>query len=46
MTRAKSRAGATHGRASDYSRGTNTAYADASGIAVHAGGTLSWGTAP
>ncbi|MFD4857362.1 hypothetical protein [Streptomyces atratus] len=32
--------------ADDYSRGTNTAYADASQIAVHAGGTLSWGTAP
>ncbi|MFD4762197.1 glycoside hydrolase family 6 protein [Streptomyces sp. NPDC058439] len=30
----------------DYSRGTNTAYADASKIAVYAGGTLSWGTAP
>ncbi|MFD9602527.1 glycoside hydrolase family 6 protein [Streptomyces sp. NPDC059970] len=32
--------------ADDYSRGTNTAYADASKIAVYAGGTLSWGTAP
>lgn len=32
--------------ADDYSRGTNTAYADASKVAAYAGGTLSWGTAP
>ncbi|MFG2626474.1 glycoside hydrolase family 6 protein [Streptomyces sp. NPDC048473] len=32
--------------ADDYSRATNTAYADASKIAVYAGGALSWGTAP
>ncbi|MFE6805245.1 glycoside hydrolase family 6 protein [Streptomyces sp. NPDC057681] len=32
--------------ADDYSRSTNTAYADASKIGVYVGGTLSWGTAP
>ncbi|MFC9460414.1 glycoside hydrolase family 6 protein [Streptomyces sp. NPDC056983] len=32
--------------ADDYSRSTNTAYADASKVGVYVGGTLSWGTAP
>ncbi|MFJ2914646.1 glycoside hydrolase family 6 protein [Streptomyces sp. NPDC087228] len=32
--------------ADDYSHATNTAYADASKIAVYVGGILSWGTAP
>ena len=32
--------------ADDYSRETNTGYADASKIAVYVSGTLSWGTAP
>ncbi|MFB8267714.1 glycoside hydrolase family 6 protein [Streptomyces sp. NPDC055955] len=32
--------------ADDYSRSTNTAYADAPKIGVYVGGTLSWGTAP
>ncbi|MBO0510530.1 endo-1,4-beta-xylanase [Streptomyces beijiangensis] len=30
----------------DYSRGTNTTFADAAKIAVYVGGTLVWGTAP
>ncbi|MEU8679405.1 cellulose binding domain-containing protein [Streptomyces sp. NPDC048560] len=30
----------------DYSRGTNTAYADAPKVAAYTGGTLAWGTAP
>ncbi|WUN26482.1 hypothetical protein OG878_27840 [Streptomyces sp. NBC_00316] len=30
----------------DYSRATNTAYADASKIGVYVSGTLTWGTAP
>ncbi|MEV0096081.1 cellulose binding domain-containing protein [Streptomyces sp. NPDC050738] len=32
--------------ADDYSRGTNTAFADAPKIAVYVNGTLVWGTAP
>ena len=32
--------------ADDYSRGTNTGYADAPKIAVYVGGTLAWGTTP
>ncbi|WP_339151440.1 glycoside hydrolase family 6 protein [Streptomyces sp. F41] len=32
--------------ADDYSRATNTAYADASRIGVYVGSTLAWGTAP
>ncbi|WP_392670084.1 glycoside hydrolase family 6 protein [Streptomyces sp. LN785] len=32
--------------ADDYSRSTNTAYADASKIGVYVGSTLTWGTAP
>ncbi|MGW3716884.1 glycoside hydrolase family 6 protein [Streptomyces sp. NPDC005133] len=32
--------------ADDYSRTTNTAYADASKIGVYVGSTLTWGTAP
>jgi endoglucanase len=32
--------------ANDYSRGTNTAYANATTITGFVGGTLSWGTAP
>ncbi|MET8329467.1 glycoside hydrolase family 48 protein [Streptomyces sp. NPDC005181] len=32
--------------ADDYSRATNTAYADASKIGVYVGSTLAWGTAP
>ncbi|MFI9585546.1 cellulose binding domain-containing protein [Streptomyces sp. NPDC052236] len=30
----------------DYSRGTNTAYADALKVGAYTGGTLTWGTAP
>jgi hypothetical protein len=32
--------------ADDYSRSTDTAYADASKVAVYVDGTLGWGTAP
>lgn len=32
--------------ADDYSRATNTAYADAPKVGVYVGGTLAWGTAP
>ncbi|NYI04510.1 cellulase family glycosylhydrolase [Allostreptomyces psammosilenae] len=32
--------------ADDYSRGTNTAYADSTRVTAHIGGTLAWGTVP
>ncbi|WP_329125172.1 cellulose binding domain-containing protein [Streptomyces sp. NBC_01465] len=34
------------GEADDYSRGTNTSFADAPKITVHVNGTVAWGTAP